>query len=152
MAHGDGGAAGARAGEALDDPPVGDHQPGGLARVVGRRDEDHLGHRADAGERLAAEAEAGDAPEVVGVAQLAGGVAGEGELELVGRDTRAVVAHLDRAQPAAAQLDRDRPRARVDGVLEQLLDDRGGALDDLARGDLLDHARVERADRPARRG
>ena len=40
----------------------------------------------------------------------------------------------------------------VPGAPSVCLDDRGGALDDLARGDLLDHARVERADRPARRG
>ena len=32
---------------------------------------------------------------------------------------------------------RDPPGAGVDGVLDQLLDDRGGPLDDFARGDLV---------------
>ncbi len=149
VAHGDGRAARPRPGEALDGPAVLDQHARARAAPLGRRDEQHLRHRADAGERLAAEPEAVDAPEVVGLAQLAGGVSREGQLELVRRDARAVVADLDRSQPAAAQFDRDLPRPRVDRVLQQLLHHRHRALDHLARRDPLDHARVELADRAA---
>ena len=58
--------------------------------------------------------------------------------------TRVVGAHaapivLDADEALAAEFDghRDAARARVDGVLEQFLDDAGRALDDLASGDLV---------------
>ena len=77
------------------------------------------------------------ADEVVGAGDLAGRVPLEAEPRVVGRHADAVV--LDAHEPLAAVLDRDRDARRlgVDGVLDQLLDDRGGALDDLAGGDLV---------------
>ena len=80
-------------------------------------------------------------------ANLAGGVAGHGQRQLVGRDAAAVVDDAD--QLAAALLHRhvDPRRAGVERVLDQLLDDARRPLDHLARGDLVDDARRELADR-----
>src|SRR5207253_8229871 len=49
-----------------------------------------------------------------------------------------VVADQDPLNPAAVELDLEAGRAGVERVLDQLLDDRSGALDDLARGDAVD--------------
>ena len=92
-------------------------------------------HRCDGGERLAAETERTDGGKVGGGAQLARRVAQESGGQLVGRDAAAVVGHTQIGHPAVLQLDGDVPRARVDGVFHELLDDARRALDDLAGGD-----------------
>ena len=63
-----------------------------------------------------------------------------------GVHSRAVV--FDAHQALAAELDRhgDAPRTRVDGVLHQLLDDRGRTFDDLARCDLVGKVRRQTVD------
>ena len=76
----------------------------------------HLGDAADRGQRLAAEAERADAEQVVGVAELAGGVAGEGQRQVVGGDAAAVVDDADQLGAALLDLDVDaagcpRPRS-----------------------------------------
>ena len=91
----------------------------------------------DAGDGLAAEAVGGDAVEVVAVAELAGGVALEAEERVVLAHAAAVVGDGDEAAPARADLHVDLRRAGIERVFEQLLEDRGGALDDLARRDLV---------------
>ena len=66
-----------------------------------------LGDAADGGQRLAAEAERADAEQVVGVVQLAGGVAGEGQRQVVGVDAAAVVDDADQLDAALLDLDVD---------------------------------------------
>ena len=100
------------------------------------RDERDTGDGGDAGERLAPEAKRRDALQIVERADLAGGVAREGQRQVIAREAGAVVGHADEVQPTAHQVNANLPRARVDGVLDQLLDHRGGPLDDLAGGDL----------------
>src|SRR5437773_1158128 len=85
----------------------------------------------EAGQGLAAEAQRGDAEEFVGAAQLAGGVAGEGQRQVVGGDAAAVVGHADRVGAAALDLEVDAGAAGVDGVFQEFFEDTGGALDDL---------------------
>ena len=48
----------------------------------------------------------------------------------------AIVEDADQGKAAALDEDLDLLRAGVDAVLEQFFDDRGGALDDFASGDL----------------
>jgi hypothetical protein len=67
---------------------------------------------------------------------LAGGVALQGQAELPGLDAAAVVGNGDAPDAAVLDAHFDSARAGVECVLEQLLDDRGGPLDDLAGGDL----------------
>ena len=62
----------------------------------------------------------------------------EGQKSVVVGHAAAVVAHFDQRLTAVFKDDVDRGRARVDGVLHQLLDHRGRALDHFAGGDLVD--------------
>ena len=101
----------------------------------------HLGDAADRGQRLAAKAERADAKEIVGLAQLAGGVAGEGERQIVGVDAAAVVHDANQFGAALFEVDVDARRAGVQAIFEQFLDDAGRPLDDLAGGDLGDDGR-----------
>jgi len=105
-------------------------------------------HRSDRGQRLAAESQRGHALEVVERADLAGGVPLQRQREFVGRDAAAVVADEDAAHAALLDAQFDRRGARVDRVLEQLLDDRCGPFDHLAGGDLADQHIRKRLDRP----
>ncbi len=94
-------------------------------------------HGRDARQRLAAEAHRADGLEVLGPRDLAGGMPLQREARVGGIHPLAVV--LDADERLAAHLDRhaDARRAGVDGVLDELLHDRRGTLDDFARGDLV---------------
>ena len=109
------------------------------AGVVGAsRLQRHLRDAADGGEGLAAEAFRGDAEEVVGGAELAGGVGGEGEAEVVGVDAASVVDDADEVESAVFEVDIDAGGAGVDTVFEEFLDGAGGPFDHLPGGDLRD--------------
>ncbi len=95
------------------------------------------GDRGDRRQRLAAKAEGRDADEVGDTADLARRVTVEREDGVLAAHAAAVVAHLDQRLAAVLQLDPHVARARVERVLDQLLHGRRGALDDLARGDLV---------------
>ena len=101
------------------------------------REQRHLGDRGDAGQRLAAKAERAEMAQVIGGRQLARGVALEGQGRLGRRDAAAVVLDADQPPAALAHLHADVGRARVQAVLDQLLDRRRGPLDHLAGGDLV---------------
>jgi hypothetical protein len=58
----------------------------------------------------------------------------------------AVVGHPDEGEPALLDVDGDRPRARVERVLDELLHHRRGPLHHLARGDLVHEPRGEDVD------
>ena len=107
-------------------------------------------HRRDRRQRFAAEPERGDGAEIVGAGDLAGGVARQRERQLGGGNSAAVVAHAREPHAARFDLDFDALRAGVEAVLDQLLDDGCGALDDLAGRDLIDEVIVEDADRHGR--
>ena len=99
------------------------------------RSERDFGHGRDRGQRLAAEAVSQNPLEVFGRVDLAGGVAREAEHRLVGRHAAAVVDDLDERLAGVAHRDADAFRARVHGVLHQLLHHGGGARDHLTGGD-----------------
>jgi hypothetical protein len=61
---------------------------------------------------------------------------------------RAVILNLDHALAAVDELDADLRGPGVERVLDELLDDRNGAFDDLAGGDLLGHAVRQEMDLP----
>ena len=103
--------------------------------------------RADRRQRLAAEAERRDRRQVVGGRELRGRVPRDGERQLLALDARAVVGDADPLDAAARQIDVDLRRARIERVLEELLQRRRRPLDDLAGRDLVDELIGERADR-----
>ena len=98
---------------------------------------DEVRDRRDAGQRFASEAERVDGGEVVGALNLARRVTLERQPRILRAHPFAIV--FDAHEPLAAQLDvdLDAARARVDGVFDELFDDRGRPLDDLAGGDLV---------------
>jgi len=103
-------------------------------------------HERHARQRLAPEPQRRDRLEVLERAQLAGRVPPRQQRQVARGDARAVVLHLQQAAAAVARGDGDAARARVEGVLEELLEGGGGALDDLARGDAVDRLEGELAD------
>jgi len=94
-------------------------------------------HRRNAGQRFAAESERRDPLEIVGAANLAGRMTLDREPGVLRIHPFPVV--LDADQLLAAEFNRDGqpPRARIDRVFNQLLDDGRRTLDDFARGDLI---------------
>ena len=105
---------------------------------VAPRDEREAADRGDRGQRLAAETERADLLEVLERGDLAGGVAGNGERQVLGGHAAAIVAHADQADAALLQVDVHAARAGIERVLDQLLDHGGGPFDDFAGGDLVD--------------
>src|SRR5260370_42490200 len=104
------------------------------------------GDAGDGGEGFAAEAEGGDRQEVVGGAELRGGVALEGEEGVVLDHAVAVVGDADELAASGFDFDADAGGAGVERVFEELFDDGGGALDDFAGGDLVRREVGEDAD------
>ena len=66
--------------------------------------------------------------------------------QLAGGDAAAIVAHPHQSDAAALDVDLDARRAGVECVLDELLDHRGGPLDHLAGGDLVDELAGKNAD------
>ena len=130
-----------RDGAALDlDPP--------RVRLARRaRREREARHRRDRRQRLAAEAERRDRLEVRHRRDLRRRVARDRERQVLALDAGAVVGDADALDAAAGEIDVDLRRARVERVLEQLLQRRRRPLDHLAGGDLVDQQVGQRADR-----
>src|SRR6266851_2927151 len=94
-------------------------------------------HGGDRGQRFATKSERGDADEIGRRANLARGVTLQGELRILAIHPRTVVAHADQRLAAVLELDPYGVRAGIEGILDELLDDRCGTLDDLAGGNLI---------------
>ncbi|OPZ28388.1 MAG: hypothetical protein BWZ02_01315 [Lentisphaerae bacterium ADurb.BinA184] len=119
----------------------------GAAEVVGAAGlELEMADGGDAGEGLAAEAEGVDAVDVEGGLDLAGGVGFDAEEGVVAVHAAAVVADLDEAAASLLDADGDAGGAGVDRVLDEFLDDGGGAFDDFAGRDAVGGFRWEDVD------
>ncbi len=121
------------------------HLPG-LAGIGGAGGQGQARDRADRGQRLAAEAEAHHPLQVFQLADLAGGVARQGQRQVVGGDAAAIVAHAQQLDAALLDLHVDAPGTGVQAVLQQFLGHRGGTLDHLAGGDLVRQPRTQQLD------
>jgi hypothetical protein len=131
------------------DRAVRDHDACARRRGHRARNELHAAHRADARQGLAAKAERRDTRQVGERANLRRRVTCDREVELIARDAAAVVRDADAraCRHLIVVADSHAPRARVERVLDELLEDRSRPLDDLARGDARDHGVFESADR-----
>ncbi len=85
-----------------------------------------------------------DAEQVVGPADFAGGVAGDGQRQVVGVNPRAVVGDADQLGPPFEDVDFDAGGERIEAVFQQLLDDAPRTLDHFAGGNLIDDEGLER--------
>jgi hypothetical protein len=130
------------------DPGIDFDRPGMRLAGMARRDREPR-HRADRGQRLAAETKGSDRNEIV-VVQLRGGVAFDGKRQIGAAHALAVIGDADQAAPAAVSEDIDARRAGVECVLDQLLDHARRPLHDLARRDAVDDGFGELADRHAK--
>ncbi len=97
----------------------------------------HLRDGRNRGERLAAESESIEFVDILRRADLAGGVAVEGQPGVDGRHAAAVVDDLDQVAASLAEVDRHAGGPRVDGILHHLLHHRGRAVDHLSGRDLV---------------
>ena len=95
-------------------------------------DELEMGYGGDGRESLASKAEGGYGVEVALGCDLGGGMTNERRADILAQDTAAVIGHAHEGDAAVLYLDGDGCSACVDSVLDQLFDDRRGALDDLA--------------------
>ena len=135
-AHGDRRSLGAADGFDGQDFAVLHHDARPLHIAAPPRGHFHARDRRDARQRLAPEPEGPDAVEILHGQDFACRVPLEGYGDILRTDAGTVVGDPDRLLAAAPQVDRDVRGARVDGVLQQLLHDGRGPLDDLAGGDL----------------
>ena len=93
--------------------------------------------RGNAWNRFAAKPERGDALQVFGLGNLAGGVAFECHQRIVAAHAITVIGNIDERAPAVLDGDRDASGLGVQRVFGQLLHDRGGTFDHFAGGDLV---------------
>ncbi len=82
-------------------------------------------------------------PRVVQRRNLAGGMTRQGQRQIFLVDADAIITHPDQACPTRLQLHLDAPATGIDGILDQLLDHRGGSLDHFTCGDLVGQSRIE---------
>ena len=126
----------------------GELQPAAVRRIRGGGADAQARDRGDARQRLAAKAEAEHLLEVLERADLAGGVARDGQRQVVGRDALAVVADADEAHAAVLEIDLDAAGAGVEAVLDQFLDHGRRPFHDLAGRDLVGERVAELLDAP----
>ncbi|MNO78533.1 hypothetical protein D3C76_696780 [compost metagenome] len=121
------------------------HLPG-LGSAGGTRGQGQARHRADRGQGLTTEAQAQYPFQVFQLADLAGGVTGQGQRQVVGRNAAAIVTHPQQLDAALLHFHVDTPGAGVQAVLQQFLGDRSWPLDNLAGGNLVGQPRAEQLD------
>ena len=107
----------------------------------------HPGDSGDAGEGLASKAQGCDPGQVGDAAELGGGVAHEGQGQILRLHAGPIVDDQDPFQARPFDLDCDPARASIDAVLNQLLDYRSGSLHHLPGCDGVSHRLVEAGDR-----
>ena len=104
-------------------------------RRVGRgrpRSDGQARHRADRGQRLAAKTQRGNAEQVGGALQLAGGVPFYRQRQLASRDAAAIIGNLDLAFARSFDMDGKLAGPSIQGVFQQFFNGRGRALNDFA--------------------
>ncbi|EEG24102.1 hypothetical protein EIKCOROL_01183 [Eikenella corrodens ATCC 23834] len=120
----------------LDLPVAGAHLAGGSAAFLAAG-EGEAGHGGDAGQPFAAKTHAAHVFQILQRGDFAGGVAGEGEREVVGVDAAAVIGHADEADAAAGQLNLDAGGAGINTVFDDFFERGSGAFHHFAGGDLV---------------
>ena len=112
-----------------------DARAGGL--FGGARFEQQARNGGDGGQRLASKSQRRDGEQILDVAQLAGGMAFEGQQRVVAQHAAAIVHDADEPPSARFHLDAQIGSAGVERVFEQFLDHRSRPFHHLSRGDLI---------------
>jgi hypothetical protein len=126
-------------------PAFGFHLP----RLIGIASAGRQGqarHGADGRQRLTTKPQAHHLFKVFQVTNLAGGVTGQSQRQVIGRNAAAIVAHPQQLDAALLHIDIDAFGTGVEAILQQLLDHRGRALDHFTGGNLVRQPRAEQLD------
>ena len=109
------------------------HRARGVLAALGY--DAHIRHRGDGGQCFPSEAEGSDAVQILGGADLGGGVAADGHRQILGRHAASVIGHPHEGDAAVLYLHGNMLRPCVNGVFHHFLDSRCGAVHHLACGD-----------------
>ena len=101
------------------------------------RPQHEMRHRRDRRQRLSSKPHRRDRGEIVGAADLARRMTLDRQARVLRLHPLAIVVDAHLLLAAELDVNRDARGAGVDGVLDELLDDRGGTFDDFAGGDLI---------------
>ena len=119
----------------------------GAQLVVGSAGEQlDLGNCGNTGQGLATESHRMEGEEVVGLADFGSGMTLEGQTGIGLRHAAAIVDDLNERATGIDNNDLDRLGTGIDGILDQLLDDRSGTLNDFACCNLIGNGVGEELD------
>ena len=104
--------------------------------------------RGDGRQRLPAKTQRGDREQILDVAQLAGGVAFEGQQRIVAQHAAPIVHNADQPPPPGFHLHAQIRRPGIQRVFQQFLDHRRGPFHHFARGDLVGNLVGKNANAP----
>src|SRR5262245_57790382 len=122
-------------------------------KLVGRaRDYLYISYGGDTGQCLTAKPQRRQRLQVVNVPELAGREALQRQRSLLGMHAAAVISHLDEPPSPIDQLDIDTRAASIEGIVDEFLDDRGGALDDFSSRNAAGRDRIELLNTPRHAG
>jgi hypothetical protein len=124
------------------------HLPG-LIGIAGARGQGQARHGTDRRQCFTTEAQAHHLLKVFQIADLAGGVTGQRQRQVIGGNAAAIVTHPQQLDAALLDIDIDAFGTGVEAVFQQLLDHRRRALDHLTGGDLVRQPRAEQLDAAA---
>src|SRR5664280_448570 len=121
-----------------------DHRSGSVFGRMGLQTQAAYGSHGR--QRLSTKSQGCNVQQVVGIADLGGGVTLESQHGIVAHHPAAVVGHLDQFLATCFDGDPDAARTGIQRVFQQLLDHRSGALHDFAGGDLVGYVFGENVD------
>lgn len=107
-------------------------------------------YRSDTRQRLASKPQRRDTLQAFKARNFAGRVTRQRQGQLIFNDTDSVIANSNQTGSAGLYFDIDALRPRVETVLHEFFQRRGGTFDDLACGDLVDELRREHPNGHAR--
>ncbi len=142
VAHFDRGAlrVGSRLNPGVHVAPLGLDLPG-LICVFGTGGQQQARYRADRGQRLAAKAQGGHPLQIIQIGNLAGGMARQGQRQILMGDAATIIAHPQQLHAALLDIDINASSAGIQAVFQQLLDDRGRPFHHFTGGDLVGQPR-----------
>ncbi len=117
-----------------------------LIGTTGARGQGQPRHGADRCQCLTPETEAHHLFEVFQITNLAGGVTSQGQRQVIGGNTAAVITHTQQLDAALLDIDIDALGAGVEAVFQQLLDHRSRAFNHLTGGNLVRQPWAEQFD------
>jgi hypothetical protein len=126
-----------------------DFQPSSVFGGGRLRGQGKAADRGDRRQRFAAKAQGRHLFQIIERTDLAGGVASDGQRQVLGGDAVAVVTDANQANAAFLQLDVDPPGAGIERVFHQLFDHRRRPLDHFTGGDLVDQGIGQKTNRHA---